>query len=945
MRTQPTAVISHHGNGLQILCESDGMTKSLPISAIVRAAILCACAVSAGTPAFVRAETVGPSYRFDIANQNLSQALRSYGQIAGQEIIFTEDLVAGVRPATLKGEYTAEAALDRLLSGTGLVAERSPSRAVMIKRSGAMKKTSYSMAGAAGFRLARVDNLDGHDIPEARGSAVSYPQRRGFFGRTRLAQADSPASSTNNSDQSSTSGPARLEEVIVTAQKRSERLLDVPISISAYTPEAMDRRGLRDLADIAAVTPGLYFRNDGVFTNIGIRGIASTSGTGTTAVYIDDIPIQIRAVQPTFSTLTPKIFDLERVEVLRGPQGTLFGASAQGGAIRFITPQPSLTDYDAYARSEVASTDGGAMSHEAGIAVGGPIVEDRIGFRLSGWYRRDGGYVDHDSYIPGGVQERDSNGADSYVARAAVTFAPNDALSITPSVYAQKVETDDLSGFDLSRSEPDDGRFVNTDLLMTPGSDSIVVPSIRAELDLGPVALTSISTYLDRKYVQHIDYTRVLTLAFGGPIADSSETYMDDVHRTDQNNFAQEVRLSSTDENAAFKWTVGAYYAEAKQKGSQYIEAPGFPAWVLAKYGRTIEEQFGMGLVDGRLIVDSVARYPERQMAGFVNTEYTVAPGLSLSAGVRVSKERVDFRIDRNGPIFGGSDTTRGSQEETSVTPKFSINYKPSENSLIYASAAKGYRGGGPNSIAVLSDACGAQLDEVGSILGSDQSYGSDTLWSYEIGTKNAFADGRLNVEGSVFYVEWTDIQQNIGLPACLINVIANVGEATSQGFEMNVDSQVTDNLLASLSVGYTSAEFSSETTIFGSTYIRDGDQVFDTAPWNVSASLQYEYDVSALARGYVRVENRYRSKNAGSFSAQNPANRTYNSFFNPAEDRNDLNLRLGVMWDKFDVSLFANNVLNEHPFVIRNENPAAAPSGSFTVRPRTIGITGTYRW
>jgi len=177
-----------------------------------------------------------------------------------------------------------------------------------------------------------------------------------------------------------------LEEIVVTAQRRAERLQDVPISVSAYSQQSLDNQGVRDIEAIARLTPGVVFTH-GQFSsessNIAIRGIDSNAGAATTGIYIDDTPVQSRHLSFGTFNAYPALFDIERVEVLRGPQGTLFGAGSEGGTIRFLLPEPGLTQYSSYVRSELADTHGGAPSYEFGGAFGGPIVADTLGFRVS----------------------------------------------------------------------------------------------------------------------------------------------------------------------------------------------------------------------------------------------------------------------------------------------------------------------------------------------------------------------------------------------------------------------------------------------------------------------------------------------------------------------------------------------------------------------------------
>src|SRR6201996_5427962 len=209
-----------------------------------------------------------------------------------------------------------------------------------------------------------------------------------------------------------------IEEVTVTSERREESLSKVPQSVSAFTTERMDQLDVKSFADLVKFTPGVTFDDES--KDISIRGVNSSAGDATTGIYIDDTPIQLRALGFGSDNTLPAVFDLERVEVLRGPQGTLFGAGSEGGTVRYITPQPSFTDYSVYAKSEVSASEEGSPSYELGAAVGGPIVDDKLGFRVSAWGRHDGGWIDKVDYAdPSHVLQSDTNYVDTYVVRGA----------------------------------------------------------------------------------------------------------------------------------------------------------------------------------------------------------------------------------------------------------------------------------------------------------------------------------------------------------------------------------------------------------------------------------------------------------------------------------------------------------------------------------------------
>src|SRR5579862_5022381 len=260
-----------------------------------------------------------------------------------------------------------------------------------------------------------------------------------------------------------------LEEIVVTATRRVERLQDVPISVLAFNQEKLDQQGLHSMDDLSRLSPGIAFQRNGMSSagnyndegsDINIRGVDSTAGTSTTGIYLDDTPIQTRHVGFGSVNAFPALFDLDRVEVLRGPQGTLFGAGAEGGVVRFITPQPGLSADSGYVRTELSSTKNGDPSYELGVAAGGPIIDNVLGFRVSASFRRDGGWVDRVSYtldpptdttgstaFIGDVQtpifsritQPDANWQQTETVRAALKWSVNENVAITPSVYYQQL--------------------------------------------------------------------------------------------------------------------------------------------------------------------------------------------------------------------------------------------------------------------------------------------------------------------------------------------------------------------------------------------------------------------------------------------------------------------------------------------------------------------------
>ena len=393
-----------------------------------------------------------------------------------------------------------------------------------------------------------------------------------------------------------------VQEIIVTAQRRAEALSDVPVSISAYDRSSLDEIGARTVEDITRTLPGIIVRPafEGT-TTIAIRGISSVVGAGTTGIYIDDTPIQVRALGAggTASSAYPIIFDLDRVEVLRGPQGTLFGSGSEGGTIRFITPSPSLDKTSLYSRSEASVTDRGDPSYELGIGVGAPIVQDTIGFRASAYARYDGGWIDRAPY-PGPTTERDVNGATTLVGNLAIGIKPLPALTITPGVYFQRLHTNDVSQYWPPLSDPQHETYVSGQLFGQPGFDRMTLPSLRVQWDFGRATLFSNTSYLDRVRDVLADYSFIFTEVLTGNYNTGPRFPSPDPAYNPQRTFTQEVRLQSQD-TGRVSWLIGLFYQDNQQKADQLAYAPDFNELTEAVFGLSVVQLFGVPLLPGGL--------------------------------------------------------------------------------------------------------------------------------------------------------------------------------------------------------------------------------------------------------------------------------------------------------------------------------------------------------
>jgi outer membrane receptor protein involved in Fe transport len=736
---------------------------------------------------------------------------------------------------------------------------------------------------------------------------------------------------------------AALEQIVVTAQKRSERIDRVPISITAIGKKQLDKQGVRDIRDIARLVPGLHLQSSNELgsTNISIRGIVSDTGAQTTGVYIDETPVQARQ-EIVFSDPYPKVFDLDRVEVLRGPQGTLFGAGSEGGTIRFITPAPSLTTYSGYARSEVGFTDGGAPSGELGAAIGGPIVPDKLGMRISLWDRIDGGYIDRVNPVTGETDDRNANSQHSTVARAAFLLQATDALTIEPSVFYQRIRSEDRDFYWESV-----GPFKDLAEIPQPHADTYVLPSLSAGYDFGEFSARNVFSYFTRASDEIFDATsyELSGLLPGNAISvpgDPAYLSRGQYHQT-QRNYTEEFRLSSTDvSDAVYSWVMGFYY-QHNESGDENTFAEPFDqvANYLSQYygygpGNSLS-YFGEAPVDGRYSYVQNILVTEIDKAVFGNFVYRITPTVHLAAGLRVSDSEFSYNDYQDGPYGPGAPTRYGgSKSETPVTPRFSISWQVTPDEMLYATVAKGYRIGGANESVLGIVSCKGDLAALG-LKDVPATFQSDSVWSYEGGIKGSFLDQRLRLEASIFWIDWSAIQQQVELPDCGYYYTANLGNAASRGFDVQAQYSAGHGLVLSGNAGLTDARFVNNVIVGGNVLAKSGDSLA-TPEWTATSAVQQNFTLPRDATLYGRVDYQfagpyYRTGSAGTFS--------YNPNTRDAPATNYVTLRSGLIRHGWDISAFINNALNSRTSLFRYQDTVHSPGlRDITYRPLTIGIT-----
>ena len=801
-----------------------------------------------------------------------------------------------------------------------------------------------------------------------------------------LCGAAAFAADTTPADDSG--GP--LQEITVTATRHEESLSKVPLSVTALTQDAMDIRGVKDFQDVARFTPGVNIDNAGT-NNISIRGIASSGGAGTTGIYIDDTPIQIRALAFNPDDALPKTFDVDRVEVLRGPQGTLFGAGSEGGTVRYITTQPSLTTNSFYSREEVSYTEGGSPSYEGGIAAGGPLIDGKLGARLTVWYRRDGGYIDRIDPTTLALQDKNSNFDQTVLYRLAAVWAPNDSWSLTPSIYYQDRYRNNVEDYWPIYSNPGNNQFVSADPTQRSDPDRFYLAALKIEGNLGFAKLISNTSYYHRKEETGYDGT-LYNLGFfqsgvflndDGSSASSPYPLLDGTglhlpagatnYRSPasidngQENFTQEIRLQSNNPSSPLFWTAGLFFSSNRQTYLEQIHDPLLNELSVAATGLTFDNWFvdpdgnPVGY-DPRFPNDSYflqTKAKDQQYAVFGEATYSFTDQYKLTLGARYSKLKYSFDTLTGGPqLFLPPQTGSGDKNENSFTPKVSFSYQADPRNLYYFTYAKGFRPGGANN-PVPYAACSDDFNNFG-IPGAPATFDSDSVNSFEVGAKNNF-NNRVKIASSIYYIRWSNIQQTVVPPICQISFIANLGEAVAKGVDVQAEVALTDNFTAEIAAGYTQARYTKD-SILGTQVpgqppqqpvVSSGDSIAGQsgqpgAPITLTVGLEYKFKLFNKD-SFIRVDDEYQSRSKWLSPTQDATTQQFDSANYTLSSTNFASARAGMNFGGWQAALFVDNLTDTHTvtnynFTIDPGDGSSRLERQFTFRPRTIGITISYR-
>ncbi len=771
------------------------------------------------------------------------------------------------------------------------------------------------------------------------------------------------ASGVAQTTQTSPGGGAGLEEVVVTAQKRTENVQSVPLSMTTFTSKALEEKSIATFVDYATKIPNLAFAptGDGVGTarTVSIRGIA---GNGTTSFYIDDTPLP--------DSIDPRVLDIDHIEVLRGPQGSLYGARSMGGLVKMITKTPELSEFTADFHAGISDTARTSRENWTGDGVINiPLIKDTVALRISAFYDDQAGYFTRSyctnpatagvSCFPlsanGTTTVKNVGEIDTYGGAAALTIKLGDDVTVTPRIMTQRA---DYNGFPMADilSMPGNGygypvssgpytlptpllptNFNQARLFNVPegGSDSWDLMSLTAKWKTAIGEFVSSTSYFDRRVYETEDESDFVWAAITSTVPGGTAQPGAISELKNYQQFTQEIRFASS-LSGPVQFVAGGYYSDLHGRlpfAAYYPPAtvPGLDATLGG-----VNNSAGIA----NLIFAQDFKTDVKESAVFGEVSFQPIDAVKLTAGARVYTVKSSSEGYEEGLATGLFDTTispSASVSNSGVSPKFEADWHLTPDAMVYTNIAKGFRPSGvvpvvPNGVPGTATDCVAALaaQDPNAKLADTRSYKSDTLWNYEIGAKTSWLDHRVTMNGALFDIRWKNIQQP-ELLSCGFQFIANAGAAESKGAEFEMHARATEALELGVGVGYQDAKITQGGPLVATP---PGSPVQQVPDWTGNASALYTVPVTSEWDFQGGADWSYIGR---SFSANNdPANPRERPAYRLVD------ARLALTKHRLEIAVVGKNLTNEAANLGDSRSIAAEVPGRpriFVNQPRTVGL------
>lgn len=703
-------------------------------------------------------------------------------------------------------------------------------------------------------------------------------------GTALVAPSSASAQNVSAARESEQQGSAATSEgtaadIVVTAQRREERLLEVPISVSAFTSEDIENRGVSTLGELQASVPGLRIVDIGPGSQrIQLRGISQYLGLPTVGNYIDEFSVNNEGASGSAEI---RLLDIERVEILRGPQPALYGEGSMGGTIRYVTASPDLDDFSGNVLAEVSSVEDGTTGYRGEGVLNLPVVTDIVGLRLAAAHERLPGWTD-------GALGRNLNDQDTTTVRGKLLVEPNLALSISLlGLYHQTeqgVKSYSLQNRTTEQTVP------------SIAKQDYYLGNLVVSYDLGSVTLLSSTGYLNQDSRSVDDSVKFFNTLFGAPLLANAITDS----RASFERFAQEVRLTSNG-SGPLRYLFGVSYADSKTRGdiagTGESLVPGLPANALG------------------VVFQQDGRARSKVFAAFGSVSYDLASWFTLDLGGRYFRDRrsTSSALAFIAAPFPSPPPLDDSATFESFNPRINVSVKTGSSGIIYANAAKGFRSGGFN----------LSLDPM-----TPDTFGPETLWSYEVGTRQSLIGNTLLVEAAVYYNDYKDIQATIIQGNAVVSGTRNAGEARGPGADLTFVVRPQRDFSVTGTLGWNDVEYK--------TLSPDripGDPLDLVPEWTWSASFDYTPRLTDRLSLILHADAGF--TDAAQITLRNLGALGFDAV-ERSESRAVANIRAGVALEGFDVYAFANNLFDENRIV----NPSfGAFFEEIRTRPRTLGL------
>ncbi|MEP7246334.1 MAG: TonB-dependent receptor [Gammaproteobacteria bacterium] len=819
---------------------------------------------------------------FNLPRQPLENALLGFSEQAEVQVLTNSTTLPDQVTSEVAGKLRVRVALETILHGTGL-------GYAIVNEDTIAIQSAKAPSGAS---------TASEPLPVATPPVVLASTNQ----RIVLAQAE-PAPAADRDAQSRAARrqqPEEIEEVIVTATKRGEETAQsLPLSISALSGEHLAEAGATVFSDWSHSVPGLMFQDQGPGDKrYIIRGVQSI-GAPTVGVYLDNAVISGSNGEDDGGgkNVDIRLYDMERIEVLRGPQGTLYGAGSLSGTIRLITKQPKFDVVEGDVGAELSNTSKGGDNYNFNGMINVPLVQDKLARRAVGWYVNDSGFIDNVR-----LGDKDINTEETTGGRLSVAYAVTDRLKLTGSILHQEQNVGGKSFY-----FPSDGDLNNSEYTLGPRSDRATISQLDLNYRFDRGTLDVSSAYFDRFVFFRFDSTPIL-IFFGVPDLPAVT-----LQPENSSIWTNEARYSSN-LGGPFQFVVGALH----QRLTRSFVSSVVSVDAQGRATGSAPDIFGRTSAKG-----------VEQEAVFGEGTYSFTEKLSVTAGARWFKSTEDANSQNVFPFFGGppEDPRSSHTSEHKVTPKLSVAYKIDDQRLLYVLASQGFRQGGTNDAGF------------GSLIQVPEGFESDSLWNYEAGLKSTWLDRRLMLNLTAYAIRWSDIQTKNRTPELGFVYIGNAGTASADGLEAELTMRPVRGLELQTAIAYQNARLTEDQPLAATDNDagRSGDRIPNTPRFTANGSAQYTWPVASNFDAVVRGEVSYVGSSQTYFSDRS-------EFFQALPSYALADFRFGLQADKWNATLFVKNAFDRRAQIDKLYQ-TDAPLSVFTARPRTVGVNVGYRF